>query len=246
MATVEIQVSRLTLTGESIMAEEKQPTPQPKQSFSIMQVLGMVLASTCIAVVTTALIIKLYLFPSSFSPVELSPKETQQLAAKLEKLEGFNHSAAPKKCKQSENGSLIPEKYSEEGVSRDIHFTERELNALVAKNTDLAKKLAIDLTENMVSVKLLVPLDPDLPMLGGKTLKIKAGTELAHRDGKPVIKLKGISLMGIPMPNAWLGGIKNIDLIKEYGAQDGFWKSFADGVDSIDVVEGRLNIRLKD
>ena len=211
-----------------------------------MQVLGMVLASTCIAVVTTALIIKLYLFPSSFSPVALSPKETQQLAAKLEKFEGFNHSAKPKQSDQSKDGTLIPEKYSEEGASRDINFTERELNALVAKNTDLAKKLAIDLAENMVSVKLLVPLDPDLPLLGGQTLKIKAGTELAYRDGKPVIKLKGISLMGIPMPNAWLGGIKNIDLIKEYGAQNGFWKSFADGVDSIDVVEGRLSIRLKE
>ena len=248
MAIVEIPTSRPTLTGEPIMAEEtqQQPTPPPKQSFSILQVLGMVLASTCIAVVTTALIIKLYLFPSSFSPIELSPKESQRLATKLEKFAGFNHPATPKKNKQGKDGTLTPEKYSEEGASRDIIFTERELNALVAKNTDLAEKLAIDLAENMVSVKLLVPLDPDLPMLGGKTLKIKAGTELAYRDGRPVIKLRGISLMGIPMPNAWLGGIKNIDLIKEYGAQEGFWKSFADGVDSIDVVEGRLNVRLKE
>ncbi len=230
------------------MAEEKpnQPTSQPKQGFSAMQVLGMVLASTCIAVVTTALIIKLYLFPSSFSPVELSPKEAQQLAEKLEKFEGFSRPKAPKKSEHAKDGTLIPEKYSEEGVTRDINFTERELNALVAKNTDLAEKLAIDLAENMVSLKLLAPIDPDFPMLGGQTLKIKAGAELAYRDGKPVLKLKGISLMGIPMPNAWLGGIKNIDLIKEYGDQEGFWKTFAEGVDSIDVVEGRLQVRLKE
>ena len=88
---------------------------------------------------------------------------------------------------------------------------------MIAKNTDLPEKLAIDLAENMVSIKLLIPLDPDFPMLGGKTLKVKAGAELAYRDGRPVIKLKGISLMGVPMPNAWLGGIKNIDLIKEFG-----------------------------
>ena len=91
----------------------------------------------------------------------------------------------------------------------------------------------------------MVPLDPDFPMLGGKTLKIKAGAELAYREGRPVVKLKGVSLMGVPMPNAWLGGIKNIDLIKEFG-EEGFWKTFADGVESIGVVEGVLKIRLKE
>jgi len=52
--------------------------------------------------------------------------------------------------------------------------------------------------------------------------------------------------MGVPMPNAWLGGIKNIDLIKEFGTDEGFWKTFADGVDSIKVVEGSLQVRLKE
>jgi hypothetical protein len=117
---------------------------------------------------------------------------------------------------------------------------------MMAKNTDLADKLAIDLAENMVSIKLLIPLDPDFPMLGGQTLKVKAGAELAYRDGRPVVKLKGVSLMGVPMPNAWLGGIKNIDLIKEFGADEGVWKSIADGVESISVVEGFLKIQLKE
>ncbi len=89
-------------------------------------------------------------------------------------------------------------------------------------------------------------MDPDFPMLGGKTLKVKAGAELAYRDGRPVVKLQGVSLMGVPMPNAWLGGIKNIDLIDEFGQDEGFWKSFADGVKSIDVVEGFLKIELKE
>lgn len=224
----------------------KQPEYQPKPGFSGMQVLGIVLASVCIAVVATAFVIKSYLFPSPFTPVELSHKETQQLAEKLNKFEGFNNQATTKNGNYSTKGTLTPEKYSEEGVSRDINFTERELNAMVAKNTDLAEKIAIDLAENMVSIKLLIPLDPDFPMLGGKTLKVKAGAELAYRDGRPVVKLKGISLMGVPMPNAWLGGIKNIDLISEFGTDEGFWKTFADGVDSISVVEGFLKIQLKE
>ena len=51
--------------------------------------------------------------------------------------------------------------------------------------------------------------------------------------------------MGIPIPNAWLGGLKNIDLISEFGDSDGFWKSFADGVEDIHVEEGALKIKLK-
>ena len=224
----------------------QQSATKPKQSFSWMQVLGMVLASMCIATVTTLIVIKLYLFPSPFRPVHLSDKETEQLAEKLERFEDLNNQASPKKSEHTKEGALIPEQYSEKGVSRTINFTERELNAMVAKNTDLAEKLAIDLAEDMVSIKLLVPLDSDFPMLGGKTLRVKAGAELAYRDGRPVIKLKGISLMGIPMPNAWLGGMKNIDLINEFGTNEGFWKTFADGVASINVVEGFLKIQLKE
>lgn len=224
----------------------KQPKPKLKQGFSGMQVLGIVLASVCVAIVTTAFAIKLYLFPAPFKPVELSQREVQQLTTKLEVFEGFNSQSAIKKKEFSKDGTLKPEQYSEAGSTRDINFSERELNAMVAKNTDLAEKLAIDLAENMVSIKLLIPLDPDFPMLGGKTLRVKAGAELAYRDGRPVIKLKGISLMGVPMPNAWLGGIKNIDLIKEFGGDEGFWKTFAEGVASITVVEGFLKIQLKE
>ena len=141
---------------------------------------------------------------------------------------------------------MKPEQYSEEGASREISFSEREINAIMAKNTDLAQKLAIDLADDMVSIKLLIPLDPDLPLMGGKTLKVKAGAELAYREGRPLVKLKGVSLMGVPMPNSWLGGLKNIDLIQEFGGNDGFWKSFADGVDAIVVTDGFLKIKLKE
>jgi hypothetical protein len=230
-----------TMTGEL----QKPPAPKPRQTFSGMQVLWMVLASMCLAVVATILAIKLYLFPSPFTPVKLSPAESRQLEAKLEKFADFADQANTKESEYTREGTLKPEPYSEAGASRTITFTEREVNAMVAKNTDLAKKMAIDLADNMVSVKLLIPLDPDFPMLGGKILRIHAGAELAFRNSRPVIKLKGVSIMGVPMPNAWLGGIKNIDLIQEFGADEGFWKSFADGVESISVVEDSLQIRLR-
>ena len=141
------------------MTEElpSQTAQKPKQSFSGMQVLWMVFASMCLAIVATALVIKLLLFPAPYKPVVLTPKESQLLTAKLEKFEGFKQQPAPGKSEYTKDGTLLPEQYSEVGSTRDIDFTERELNAMVAKNTDLADKVAIDLAEDMVSIKLLIP-----------------------------------------------------------------------------------------
>lgn len=229
------------------MTDEINPNQNPpgKRGFSAMQVLGIVAVSTCIAVIATGFALKMLLFPAPFKPVVLKPGEEQQLAAKLKSFEEGGHVPPSPKKEYNDKGVLIPEKYSEESGSRQISFTERELNAMLAKNTNLAETLAIDLAEDMVSVKLLIPLDSDFPLLGGKTLKVKAGAELAYRNGKPVVKIVGVSLMGVPMPNAWLGGMKNIDLVEEFGDSGGGWDTFADGVDSISVVEGHLNIRLK-
>lgn len=219
---------------------------QPK-GFSVMQTLGVVALAMLITAVGTIFAIKIFLFPPPFDPVTLSLQEEQQLSTKLSIFEGFGE-------KRQDNSSgtastspatLAPEKYSEDDGSRKVNFTEREVNAMLAKNTDLADKLAIDLAQDMVSIKLLIPLDPDFPLLGGKTFKVKAGAELAYKEGKPIVKLKGVSLMGVPMPNSWLGGLKNIDLVKEYGADEGFWKAFSDGVESIGVEEGSLQVQLK-
>ena len=117
---------------------------------------------------------------------------------------------------------------------------------MIATNTDLADKFAVDLADNLVSARLLIPVDPDFPVLGGKTLRARAGVEVAYREGRPVVRIRGVSLMGVPMPNAWLGGLKNIDLVQEFGAEKGFWKAFADGVESISVREGRIHIVMKE
>jgi hypothetical protein len=97
-----------------------------------------------------------------------------------------------------------------------------------------------------MSAKLLVPVDEDFPFMGGQILKVRAGMELAYRDNRPIVILKGISIMGVPIPNAWLGGMKNIDLVEYYGNESGFWKAFADGVDNIQIEDGNVTLLLKE
>jgi len=197
------------------------------------------------AIIASVWIIKVYLFPAEFKPVTLDVEETQTLERKLQRLDVFEGGQARTKQEQGSE-ELTPEAYSEAGVRREITFTERELNALLARNTDLAHKVAIDLAEDLLSGKLLMPVDEDFPILGGQTIRVRAGLELAYADNRPRVILKGVTVMGVPMPNAWLGGMKNIDLIEEFGEQQGFWQAFADGVDSINVVDGQLNIKLKE
>ena len=219
-----------------------------KKGFSGMQVFGIVVLVMVLSVVGTIFAARAWLFPKPFTPVVLSQQEEIRLEAKLQQFEmparltGENP-AADSKSKGDEklaDGSLKPEAYSEEGASRTITLSERELNALLAKNTDLAGKLAIDLGDELVSAKLLIPVDPDFPMLGGKTLRVRAGVELAYREARPVVKIRGISIMGVPVPSAWMGGLKNIDLIEQFGTDEGFWKAFSDGVDSITVQNNQL------
>lgn len=210
-----------------------------------------------VAVITSALtvwIMVTYMFPKEFKPVKLSNSETQVLNAKLDQLDTMSRpplNPEAKKSPPADEGSPSTdatgaEPYSEEGAKREIVFSERELNALVAKNTDLARKLSIDLSENLASAKLLLPLDPEFPLLGGKTLKVTAGLELRYAESNPVVALRGISIWRVPIPNAWLGGIKNVDLVGEFGGDKGFWHTFAAGVENISVQEGQLFIKLKE
>ena len=208
-----------------------------------LRTLGIMLITIVISVAATIFITSHYLFPKKFDPVELDTREETTLNKKLKQ---FGLPSFTSSVDEASTAKLEPTPYTEEGAKREVSFTEKELNAMLAKNTDLADKAVIDLAENLASVSVLMPLDPEFPILGGKTLKLNAGAELAFADGRPIVKLKGVSLWGIPMPNAWLGNLKNVDLVKEFGGDEGFWKSFADGVDNIHVAEGRLIIKLKE
>lgn len=234
------------------MDSKKDLADKSSRKFSGSQVFAIVLGVFFVTVAATVLVLRFFFFPSPFSPVELNEREERELAGKLEKIEQASGVSLQdlfggvREDELTSDGRLKPEPYSEEGANREIYLSERELNALLANNTDLAQKAAVDLSEDLISAKLLVPMDPDFPLLGGKTIRVRAGLELAYRQDRPVIKLKGISLMGIPLPNAWLGGIKNIDLVEEYGNDPGLWNSFSEGIDAISVHEGKLFIRLKE
>ncbi len=208
----------------------------------------IIFGGVIVTAIVTVWITMMFLFPKEFRPVNLSEREEKVLEEKLSRLDttGIHAGSIRENSKMKPEKPLKPEKYSEEDADREIRFTEREINGLIANNTNLATRLAIDLSDDLASAKLLIPMDPDFPIVGGKTLKVTAGLELKYANGKPVIALRGVSLMGVPVPNAWLGNIKNVDLVKEFGNENGFWKGFSDGIENIRVEDGKITVKLRE
>ena len=205
------------------------------------------LAVTALAVLAASLVgiwlVQKYVLVREFAPVSLTPIEEKVLDEKIERVERMGELSAPA---APADAPPVPEPYVEDPAMRTLVFSEKEVNALIAKNTDLAKKVFIDLSDNMASAKLLLPLDPDFPILGGKTLRVTAGLGFDYSNGWPTIMLKGVSLWGVPLPNAWLGHIKNKDLVNAFGRKSGFWKSFADGIEHIEIKDKTLEIKLRE
>lgn len=226
--------------------EETQPVPQPapdsaprRKRLDKLHVSLIVILVLIVAIAASYWLIRYVIFPDRFSPVTLSEKEERVLDNKLHRLGVMTDRA-------STPADLAPEAYREDPERRRVIFTEKELNALLARNTDLASRLAIDLSDDLISAKALIDMDEDFPILGGQTLKVKAGAEVRFENQRPVVILKGVSIMGVPLPNAWLGNLKHIDLVNEFGQQPGFWKSFADGIETLKVEDGQLVVKLKE
>jgi cytoskeletal protein RodZ len=218
------------------------------QRFSGKQVLLFVGLAVLATGLVTAWWVNQYLYAATFEPTQLTASEQHSLDSKMAQLRQVDKSgSSSSKPKVSfSDGLLEPEPYSEQGASREIQLTEREVNSLIAKDVEMAKHVAVDLADNLVSVKLVVPVTEEMPIVGGKTLKLNFGVELSYANGKPVVAMQGISLGGVPLPSAWWGDIKHINLVEEFGGPGGFWDQFAKGVQDLKIQDGRLRITLKE
>ena len=189
------------------------------------------------------------IYAKPFDPVVLSQPEKKVLDDKISLLE---KSANTSRYQQASAGSvsfpdgrLKPEPYSEKDAKREITLTERELNSLIS-DPEIARNVAIDLSDNLLSVKILVPMDEEFPILGGKTIKLHFGTTLAYSDNNLVVAMRGISIGGVPLPSAWWGGIKNENLVEYFGGNGGFWDTLAAGISDVKITDGQMYVKLKE
>lgn len=126
---------------------------------------------------------------------------------------------------------------------KKLVLTDREVNALLHKNTDLGDKLKIEFANNAVHARVHTDLDEDFPVIGGKTLKAKARFRLTNDASAPAIVLDDVTVWGISLPNAWLADLKGKNLISNLGL-DQQGNKFSEGIKDISVKNGEIEIRL--
>jgi hypothetical protein len=216
---------------------DNQQTIPAKNKIGCLHVLLVVIIVLLAAILFSLWWLKRNAYASEFTPVELNNNEQLLLDAKLNAVNpstGVMSSPTP------------PEAYTEDSERRKVVFSQEELNAVLAKDPELAKRVKFDLSDQMVSLEFLTPMDPEIPLIGGKTFKFNMGLMLSYTNSKPVVAVRGISLGGIPVPAAWWGNVKNKNLVEEFGTGGGFWEIFARGVAYLEVNEGEFILHLKE
>lgn len=218
-----------------------QESPRRKtRRFGCLKIIGAFAVVILVTALLTAWWVKHNVYAAQFSPTHLNASEQQALEAKMAQLEQWGSSATPPA------GTLQPEAYEEDDSRREITITEKELNAILAKRPELAERVAIDLSDDLVSVTFLIPLEEDTPLLGGTTIRVRAGATIRFEGGKPVALVRGVSIGGVPIPEAWWGDIKDKDLVSEFRDDTGFWDFFSEGVADVQVREGHVWLKLKE
>lgn len=221
------------------------PSPAPRR-IGCLAVSGLLLLAVAASVLITLWVARTWLFPQPFQPVSLSAIEQVSLERKLDALAGTEAPGIAPADQERNDGPLRPERYRERPEDRVIHFSQRELNAMIARNPDLADRLALHLSDDMLSATMLITLPPDLPVMAGQTVRVATGLRLRHEQGRPVVSIEGVSIMGVPLPSAWMGGLKGRDLVGLQRGSGGFWSAFGDGVRDLRIEDGQLRVELAD
>ena len=243
------------------------PYKQQKGASGV-KLLLIILATMLVTAGLTFFVIRTYIFPSPMTPVTLNAQEEQKLDQKLTQLgwqvdartqvpstaSGHSDSSgqnAPINSNHNndkpinDKGELTPQAYREYDADRQVSFSEKEVNAMIGRNPDFAQRVAIDFSNNLASATMLIPIPKDFPVMAGEILRVNTGLDIRlDANRRPVVALVGVSLMGVPIPNAWLGNMKNVNLVSEFGDR-GFWNTFADGVEDVQIRDGELYIKLR-
>lgn len=160
-------------------------------------------------------------------PVVLDSAELQTIAKKIE-------------IAQAEPGTpaYVP-------GEKSIKLTERELNGLLNRNTNMGEQVKIELAQDEIHARIRTEIDKDFPFIGGKTLKAKARFTVKTEDRKPSIVLEDFTVWGISLPNDWLANLKGQNLLGTIGG-DMTDNAFARGIKEISIKSGELNIELNE
>jgi hypothetical protein len=200
-------------------------------------------------------------------PVVLSAKEKATVDEKLRHIEGANSPAATNGSKPSPtitpgpyrpiepaptpeaptgNAGNERQDHPYQPGSKTLRLTEREINGLLNANTDLGKSVRLEFTRDAINAYLVVPIPQDFPVGGGKMFRARGRFRVSlGNEGAPYAILEDVTVFGLALPKAWLGGLKGENLLADAtGRQNG--KPALRGIKSLHVEPGALVLEVED
>ena len=188
----------------------------------------------------TAWQVKRSLHAAPITPTELTAEEQAAFDAKLEIIrQGARSGDDPGEFAPVPGGQELPT-VDPDFVRKPLVLTEREINAFIANNTDLGDKVYVTLDNDMVKLKVNYPVEAGAPFLGGKTLRFNLRTRIALDAGRLEVRVTDVAVGSLPIPSAWLKGVKGRNLVEEFAADDQAMATLVAGIEALEIDDGRI------
>jgi hypothetical protein len=212
--------------------------------------------------VAASVFISLWWIQRPIKPVVLSAPEKAVVEEKLQNVSGGNSSiptprinpipdrgteavelpnvyAAPIDSNQAPDRAYV-------AGSKVLKLTEREINGLLNANTDLGKSVRLEFARDAVNAYLAVPIPEDFPIGGGKMFRARGRFRVSlGNGGAPHAILEDITIFGLSLPKAWLGGLKGENLLGDALGQ-GKGGPVLQGIRSLRIEPGALVLEVAD
>jgi hypothetical protein len=227
------------------------PLPPRKKRGCLLYGCGTIVALALIIAATVA--ITIWWIQRPIKPVVLSAEEKAVVDEKLRHAQGTGTDATSEAARKARAESNLttgtartePDRVYVPG-GKTIKLTEREINGLLNANTDLGKSVRIEFGRDAVNAYLVVPIPQDFPIGGGKNFRARGRFALSVGDGgAPFAILEDVTVLGVSLPKAWLGGLKGQNLLEDAtSTRDG--RPTLRGIKSLHVEPGALVLEVEE
>src|ERR1039458_9956348 len=210
-------MSPITPSSPNPLSTPSSTTPPVKKTRWLLYGCGTLIA--LLLVVVGSVVITIWWIQRPIKPVVLSAREKAAVEEKLQHIGGGNAPApTPNRRSGAPPPATAPGTEAKEGQERRytpgskvLKLTEREINGLLNANTDLGKSVRLEFATDAVNAYLVVPIPQDFPVGGGKIFRARGRFRVSlGNDATPNAILEDITVFGLSLPKAWLGGLKEI------------------------------------
>lgn len=214
------------------------PPPAPRRGRLLLTLLATFLAGGLIAGGGAYWWFKRHLDARALEPVRLAEAEARAFEAKLQTLAAAGESVA---TPGSEPGSATADE-------RTLQISGREINAFLAER-GLGENIRVELARDLLHIAMIVPIPADsgLPLLAGANLRLRFSLDAAcDPQAGPRFAIRDVRLGGVPLPDAWLGGIKGLNWVDQNLNQDPGVQRFLSGIQDLEVRPEGIRLRLRE